>query len=90
VDNQESVNGIEVLMVVSGVRRRRETGEHDKADRRCIADTTTGTKPPYFGRTIALKKGLVFRVRGGLAHAAERTVALRKDVTAESPALQSS
>jgi hypothetical protein len=69
-----------------------KVGSKAMLDRRRIADTTTCTKPPYFGRTIAFKRGLVFRVLGGLAHlaVAERTVALRKDVTAESPALQSS
>ena len=43
-----------VLSVVSGVRRLGADGERDDADRRRIADTTTCTKPPYFGRTIAL------------------------------------
>jgi hypothetical protein len=43
-----------VLSVVSGVRRLGADGERDDADLRRIADTTTCTKPPYFGRTIAL------------------------------------
>jgi predicted dithiol-disulfide oxidoreductase (DUF899 family) len=36
---------LEVLSVVSGVRRRRAAGEQDEADRRGIPDTTTCTKP---------------------------------------------
>src|SRR5215469_11052687 len=44
----------EDISVVSGVRRRRMTGERDEADRRRIPDTTPWTKPPWFGRTIAL------------------------------------
>ena len=34
-----------VLRDVSGVRRRREVGEQDRADRRRIPDTSTCTKP---------------------------------------------
>jgi hypothetical protein len=46
--------------------------------------------PALAGRLL-LKRGLVFRVRGlARVAVAELTLALRKDVTAESPALQSS
>lgn len=83
-------DGREVLRVVSGVRRREKPDEQEDVDRRRIPDTTTCRKPPYFGRTIALL-GLV-RVPGGFGDVAgvDRAVASRRDVTAESPLLQSS
>jgi hypothetical protein len=43
----------QVLSVVSRVRGRDIAGERCEAKRRRIPDTTTCTKPLYFGRTIA-------------------------------------
>src|SRR5258707_4761419 len=43
-----------VICVVSGVRRPSGRGIREMPDCRRIPDTTTWTKPPYFGRTIAL------------------------------------
>ena len=82
-----------MVRLAAGARFPRGVDEDQaRAERRRIPDTTTCTKPPYFGRTIAFKRGLVFRVLGRLAHVAvaERTVALLKDAIAESPAPQSS
>src|SRR5215470_19916101 len=85
------VSGVQVITIVSGVRRRRVAG--DKI--RLIAGAfpiqcLVRSRPTLAGRLLLW--GLVFRVRGRLAHVAvaERTVALRSDVTAESPDLQSS
>ena len=62
-----------------------------KPGRRHIPDTTPCTKPPYFGRTIAFNGiGISRALRSVRVALAKRTVAPRSDVTAESPALQSS
>lgn len=83
-------DGREVLRVVSGVRRREKPDEQEDVDRRRIPDTTTCRKPPYFGRTIAFI-GIGSRAwRFGDVAGVDRAVASRRDVTAESPLLQSS
>jgi hypothetical protein len=79
------------ISVVSGVHRRRTSGSKVKPIAGAFPiQGLVRSRPTLAGRLLLW--GLVFRVRGRLAHVAvaEWTVALRSDVTGESPALQSS